>query len=77
MRRRAARGVKMTIDELIAEVGRDDYAGSFKSDLLGALGLAEHPKARELYRLAWDYGHSAGYQDVVHYALDMAELLRP
>ena len=38
-------------------------------------GLVGHPKADELYRLAWDMDHSGGYSEVEIYYTDMAGLL--
>lgn len=39
-------------------------------------GVAGHPKAGELWSLAWSYGHSTGLHDVYNHYVDMAGLLR-
>jgi hypothetical protein len=48
----------------------------FKRDLQIELGLAEHPRGANLIALAWEYGHSEGYNEVIQYAYDLAPLLR-
>ena len=40
-----------------------------KYDLLG------HPKADDLYRLAWDYGHSSGWSEIENYYVELLDLL--
>jgi len=35
-----------------------------------------HPKLDKCYKLAWEYGHSAGFQEVEHYFADFVELIR-
>lgn len=39
-------------------------------------GIEKHPKASDLWSLAWEYGHSYGYQEVESYYCEMAELLK-
>lgn len=51
-----------------------DHA-NFERDLFEALGISEHPKRSVLFRLAWEYGHSAGHLDVWNHALDLVELM--
>ena len=48
---------------------------AFKRAALADLGLTDHPKADKLWTLAWEYGHSAGYQEIWNYAQEFAELL--
>ena len=36
----------------------------FKQAALAELGLTDHPKADKLWVLAWEYGYSAGYQEI-------------
>jgi hypothetical protein len=49
----------------------------FKADLENQHGVAGHPKADRLFELAWDYGHSSGYNEVAYYYDDLAELIKP
>jgi hypothetical protein len=37
--------------------------------------LKGHPKASKLYEIAWDEGHAYGCYEVVHYYVELAELL--
>jgi hypothetical protein len=39
-------------------------------------GLERHPKARMLYEIAWEMGHSSGFSEVEIYYSQMSELLR-
>lgn len=48
----------------------------FKHDLLEELGLTGNPKADLLYSIAWEYGHSTGFEEVFYYASDLADLIR-
>jgi hypothetical protein len=47
----------------------------FKHDILEDCGILNHPKSDILYRIAWDYGHSAGYGEVANYVRELSELL--
>lgn len=47
----------------------------FKVDLADELGLTGHPKFDKLFEIAWDRGHSDGYQEVYYEAEKLAELL--
>lgn len=48
----------------------------FKGELESEHGLVGHPKADNLFDIAWAYGHSAGYSEVrVHYET-LSELLK-
>lgn len=48
----------------------------FKADMFDDLGISDNPKRNELYRVAWDYGHSSGIQEVYNYALDLVDLIK-
>lgn len=48
----------------------------FKEDLFAEEGVTGNPKAENAYRLAWDYGHSNGYECVYNYFVDLAELIK-
>jgi hypothetical protein len=39
-------------------------------------GLAEHPKLDLLYSIAWEHGHSSGFDEVANYFRDFARLLQ-
>jgi hypothetical protein len=47
----------------------------FKQAVLAELGISNHPKADELWRIAWEHGHSSGYNEVAIHAEELAELL--
>jgi hypothetical protein len=47
----------------------------FKQDLFEDLGIEANPKRDKLFSIAWDMGHSAGYQEVYGYACDLVELI--
>jgi hypothetical protein len=49
---------------------------AFKLDLLEALGLSNHPKANEFFRLAWEDGHANGFYEVSIVAENWAEVMR-
>lgn len=46
-----------------------------KKQLAIAAGLVGHPKLDALYDLAWEHGHSAGWNEVETYFKDFARLL--
>jgi hypothetical protein len=48
----------------------------FKRDLFDQHGVTGHPKAERAFQLAWDYGHSSGFQEVANYFDDLADLLK-
>ncbi len=55
----------------------DAIKKQFWSDFAEEVGVSQdHPKFGLLQRLAWDYGHSAGYSEVYSYAVDLALFLR-
>jgi hypothetical protein len=39
-------------------------------------GISGHPKADLLFNLAWEFGHSHGYNDVYSYYIDMVDLIK-
>jgi hypothetical protein len=47
----------------------------FQDDLEQEFGTSGHPKASNLFSLAWDYGHSSGLHEVYAYYNDMVDLL--
>lgn len=48
----------------------------FKSDLFEDLGIADNPKREMLFTKAWEHGHSSGYSEVYHYALEIVDLIK-
>ena len=48
----------------------------FKNDLEEAYGVQYNPKAQKLFQIAWDYGHSAGYYEVLGYYDELIELIK-
>lgn len=48
----------------------------FKQELYKCYGVEGNPKAEALWRLAWEYGHSAGYSEVLNYWQDMVDLIK-
>lgn len=49
----------------------------FKTNLEREHGLTGHPKADLLWRLAWEDGHSGGWDDIASVYSEFAELLKP
>ena len=47
----------------------------FKKDLFKELGIKQNPKREMLFNLAWEYGHSGGWEEVYNYASDMVGLI--
>jgi hypothetical protein len=48
----------------------------FKADLEEEYGTADNPKRDDLFKLAWDYGHSGGFSQIVNYYDDLYELVK-
>lgn len=48
----------------------------FKADLEKAFGVEGNPKAEKLWAISWDFGHSAGYDEVLSYYSELVELIR-
>jgi hypothetical protein len=40
------------------------------------LDIETNPKADRMLEIAWDHGHSSGFNDVYIYAQEMVELIR-
>ena len=62
--------------------GREEYRRQahdlmvkFKDDLLKHLDITGHPKAERLWEMAWEEGHSAGYEEVLSSAETLVDLL--
>lgn len=70
-------------DEESYRAARDRYQAEqqrlndeFYADLLEEHGVTGHPKAQKAYNLAYEYGHSAGYQEVALHFADLVELIK-
>lgn len=48
----------------------------FKVDLFVAYGVTGHPKAEKAFKLAWEFGHSAGLYEVELYFSTLATLIK-
>lgn len=64
---------KTQIDEYRKEDSRIHQA--FRNDALLAAGLLGHPKADAVYAKAWEHGHSAGFEEVFNWIIDLADLV--
>lgn len=50
---------------------------AFKNDLEDEFGVShDHPKAKRLFDLAWEYGHSSGYNEVLNFYSDLVDLIK-
>jgi len=48
----------------------------FFADMKKDLQIEDNPKADKMLSIAWDLGHSGGYQEVYFYAKDLVHLIR-
>lgn len=48
----------------------------FKTDLFEEHGVIDHPKANKCYGIAYDYGHSSGYQEIANYFDTLVDLIK-
>ena len=48
----------------------------FQADLEEEHGVRNHPKADRVFELAWEHGHSSGYEEVVSCYADFVELIK-
>lgn len=47
----------------------------FRESLEEEFGVIGHPKRHELWKLAWEYGHSGGFSEVLNYYQDLVVLI--
>lgn len=66
---RAERQMEYRKGQMVAEA-------RFKADLEEEFGLSGHPKAQRLFDLAWQEGHSSGYNEVLNYYSEFSDLLK-
>ncbi|MCA9367467.1 hypothetical protein KC887_04380 [Candidatus Kaiserbacteria bacterium] len=57
---RGVRGIDMAFGRLLVEQA----------------GVADNPKASQLFKLAWNYGHSEGHWEVLEYFEQMLPLIQ-
>ena len=62
---------------------RDEYHAEdarlkelFKADMEKEEGVADNPKRDRLFEIAWDEGHSSGYEEVWNHYTTLVELIR-
>lgn len=48
----------------------------FTEDLYAEFGVEDNPKRHDVYMIAYDHGHSAGYQEVYSWFQELVELIR-
>lgn len=48
----------------------------FKNDLFEEFGVSDNPKRFKCFDLAWEHGHSSGYEEVYNYFCDFVDLIR-
>lgn len=47
----------------------------FENDAIEYVGLKGHPKADKAYRFAYEQGHSSGYNEILNWLEEIAELV--
>ncbi len=55
--------------------GFDKY-DEFKKDLFEYFKVQENPKAKVAYSIAYEYGHSAGFSEILYYFSDIVQLIK-
>jgi len=75
--------VEQIKDEIRYKQDRDEYykksnelEQQFVNDLFVEFGVENNPKKEKAYRLAYEYGHSAGYGEIYGYFTDMVDLIK-
>ena len=48
----------------------------FKEKLAKEYGIENHPKLDRLFEIAWDFGHSSGFNEVDIYFSEMVDLIK-
>lgn len=65
----------MTYDEIQKYIKEDAYSGpngrDFYEDLMKLSGVPDNELTARMYSLAWQNGHSYGYQEVLHHFRDL------
>lgn len=60
----------------MTEPEEDRYGEKQCAKLEEEFDIVDHPKARALWNLAWEYGHSYGGEEVRSYYVDMVDLIK-
>lgn len=48
----------------------------FKIDLFSEFDVIGHPKAAQVFNLAWEHGHASGLKEVYNYFSEFVELIK-
>lgn len=48
----------------------------FKNDLYKEFCVEDNPKREQAFQIAWEYGHSSGYEDVCNHFCNIVDLIR-
>ena len=48
----------------------------FKEELAKEYGIKNHPKLDRLFEIAWNFGHSSGFNEVDLYFSEMVDLIK-
>ena len=74
---------KNPVTEIIDTKTRTDYKHEetnifdlFQMDLYKAYGIENNPKRSKCFRLAWEYGHSSGYYEVLNHFDELVDLIK-
>ena len=55
---------------------RNKLHQEFQNDLFEDYGVSDNPKRFKCFDLAWEHGHSSGFEEVYNYFGDFVELIR-
>jgi len=66
--------MNIELKELYDKEQRSLY-DEFRKDLYEEYGVTGHPKADKCFAIAWEEGHSSGYNDVAIYFGRIVELI--
>lgn len=47
----------------------------FKADFFEELAIIDNAKREKLFTVAWEFGHSAGYSEVMNYGYSLVDLI--
>jgi len=53
-----------------------EQENEWKEKLFMDNNVENNPKAEDCFQLAWEYGHSNGYEEVRNYFEDLSKLIR-
>jgi hypothetical protein len=75
--------IETMFDEESYKTAKDDYHEYsakiyrvFNWGLFHTYDLLDNPKAAKAFSIAWNHGHSAGFQEVANYFDDLVELIK-